>query len=227
MCPLFLLYLKTGVSPSWGKSQGGWWAGALCDAKTPWMKLPWQQLHPITKGDASWLDSPSGGGVSMEASGLQLKAGSLSGWGDLVQRVCVGHTGTPAESQHWGVCHPNINGTSQRFLHLFLPLHPNSGSTTRGKVRQGTKTAQTQVLSPLWASGEASKWESDRKWDDAQKYLGKQRDLPRVPWTWSRETGWAVLLMHNEVTNSGNLEAGFPTRGPQQPGLEWARIITS
>ena len=148
------------------------WCPLWC--KDLWMKLPWQQLHPITNGDASWLNSPSGGGVSMEASGLQLKEGCLSEWGNPVQRVCVGHTGTPAESQHWGACHPNINGTSQRFLHLFLPLHPNSSSTMRGKVRQETKTAQTQLLSALWASGEASKWELDEKWDDAQKYLGEQ-----------------------------------------------------
>ena len=33
-CPLFLLYLKAGVSSSWRKSQGGRWDGALCDAKT-------------------------------------------------------------------------------------------------------------------------------------------------------------------------------------------------
>ena len=44
----------------------------------------------------------------------------------------------------------------------------------RGKVRQETKTAQTQLLSALWASGEASKWELDGKGDDAQKYLGEQ-----------------------------------------------------
>ena len=73
----------------------------------------------------------------------------------------------------------------------------------RGKVRQETKTAQTQVLSALWAIGETSKWELDGKRDDAQKYLGEQGicqeflDLEQGDWMEKTDEQWYKCIVES------------------------------
>lgn len=137
-------------------------------------------------------------------------------------QVCAGHTGTQ-QRVSTGVSATPISMAPAK-IPSSLPSSPSKleqHHETKGKA--GKKTAQTQVLSPLWASGEASKMGISCKMRQCPKVPGRAKgfaksslDLEQGDWMEKIDEQWCKCIVS---PTTGNLEPSFPTHGPHQPVL--------
>lgn len=140
-----------------------------------------------------------------------------------MQRMCVGHTGTPTESQHWGVCHPNINGTRPK-IPSSLPSSPSKlEQHHETKVRQG-KDSPDSGSEPAVGKWRSFKMGISCKMRQCPKVPGRAKgfaksslDLEQGDWMEKIDEQWCKCIVKSLPLET--LSPGFPTHGPHQPVL--------